>query len=97
MSHRVWAAVLIVLEAAAMALLSNMPETAAGAWWDTLVVPIAVSGLAVAAALRWPAWNPSQTTVRRTLALLAVAWGTKYLLAPHQYRFSGATRIETGA
>lgn len=87
MSHRVWAAVLIVLEAAAMALLSNMPETAAGAWWDTLVVPIAVSGLAVAAALRWPAWNPSQTTVRRTLALLAVAWGTKYLLAPHQYRF----------
>jgi len=87
MSHRIWAAVLIVLEAAAMALLSNMPETAAGAWWDTLVVPIAVSALAVAAVLRWPAWSPSKATVRRTLALLAVAWGTKYLLAPHQYRF----------
>jgi transglutaminase-like putative cysteine protease len=87
MSHRIWAAVLIVLEAAAMALLSNMRETAAGAWWDTWVVPLTVSALAVAAAFRWPAWNPSQATLRRTLALLAVAWGTKYLLAPHQYRF----------
>ena len=87
MSHRIWAAVLIGLEAAAMAFLSNMPDEAAWALWDTLVFPIAVSGLAVAAAARWPAWSPSQTTTRRAIVLLAIACGSKYLLAPHQYRF----------
>ncbi len=87
MSHRIFAALLISLEATAMAYLSNMPQQATWSWWDTLVVPITVACLTVPAAARWPAWNPSPTTIRRTLLLLAVAWTAKYLLAPHQYRF----------
>jgi len=86
-NQRLWAGVLVTLEAGGMAWLSNMQREVPCYWWDTAVFPALVVLAAVFAVARRPTWTPEPGTVRWLVLLLAGLSLLKLAIAPHEYLY----------